>query len=150
MKKKLLFTFPLLALIVSVAAVTAAADCGEIHIRDAWVREAPPTAKVMAAYMTILNESKEILVITGAKSPDFEKAMFHKTSFHGDEAHMTHIKKIEIAAGSTLELKPGGHHLMLRAPKKRLRAGDMVGITINFRDGLQKTIRVEVKKGRGR
>ena len=134
-------------IVVSVLANTAFA--GNVMVKDAWVREAPPNAKVLAAYMTIENHSNEEKVLTGATSPVFDKIEIHKTVHKGDMATMEEQKELAIATHGTVKMQPGGLHLMLYTPNKKLKAGDSVSFTLKFSDGSTSMVDAEVKKATG-
>jgi periplasmic copper chaperone A len=56
---------------------------------------------------------------------------------------MRAIDDIPLPAGKTVELKPGGYHVMLMELVKPLKAGDKVPITLTI-VGKGKTTKVEV------
>ena len=134
-------------LVVSVLANTAIA--GNVMVKDAWVREAPPNAKVLAAYMTIENHTNNEKVLTGATSPAFAKIEIHKTVHKGDMATMEEQKELAIATHGTVKMQPGGLHLMLYTPSKKLKAGDKVSIALKFADGSSSSVDAEEKKTTG-
>ena len=61
-------------------------------------------------------------------------------------ARMVRHDSLQIDAGSKLELKRGGPHLMLFNPVRRLRAGDTVEIELTLYNRQTFTITVPVKK----
>jgi copper(I)-binding protein len=63
-------------------------------------------------------------------------------------AHMNHMPRIEIKPGSTLQLTPGGFHLMLINPKKRLKQGDQVEVLLEFQGGLVVPVKFKISKER--
>lgn len=134
-------------LVFCVLANTAIA--GSVMVKDAWVREAPPNAKVLAAYMTIENHTNNEKVLTSASSPAFDKIEIHKTVHKGDMATMEQQKELPIATHGTVKLQPGGLHLMLYTPSKKLKAGDIVSITLKFADGSTNMVDAKVKKATG-
>ena len=126
-----------------------AAIAGEIMIKDAWVREAPPNAKVLAAYMTIENHTSKEIVLTSATSPAFAKIEIHKTVHKGDMATMEEQKELPIGTHKVIKLEPGGLHLMLYNPNKPLKAGDSVSFTLKYADGSTSSVDAKVKKATG-
>ena len=50
----------------------------------------------------------------------------------GDVMQMRRIEGLEIKPGATVELKPGGYHLMLMDLKGALKAGDTIKGTLVF------------------
>ena len=102
-----------------------------LDITHPWVREAPPSARVLAAYMSIKNTGESSITITGISSTEFESAELHRTVIHEGVASMQHIKHLEVPANGSIKLEPGGLHLMLFNPHHALSAGDSVTLTIH-------------------
>ena len=59
---------------------------------------------------------------------------------------MRALKELLIPAGSHVQLKPGGKHLMLINASERLKTGQVVEMTLKFRSGDQQTVRMGVAK----
>lgn len=124
----------LTASLLLIGASTATADA-TLEISEAWVREAPPTARMMAGYMTINNTGDAAVTVISISSPDFDSAEIHRTVIEEDIARMLPVKQLEIPANSQVKLEPGGLHLMLFDPKRPLREGETVTLIIQRRDG---------------
>ena len=45
---------------------------------------------------------------------------------------MREVRKIDVPAGHKVEMKPGGYHLMLLGLKRDLKAGETIGVTLEF------------------
>ena len=99
-------------------------------VEDAWVREAPPNASVMAGYVTITNNSKQDHILTFAKSKQFSAVEIHSTIVEDGVAKMRRQDDLPVPAGGSLELKPGSYHLMLMSPKTAFKANDEVTVTV--------------------
>ena len=127
------------------AADTENSNTGLI-IQDAWIAEAPPVSKVMVAYMTIKNTGSTAIEIIHAESESYSSIEFHETVHEDGMARMIRHDSLKVSAGSKLELKRGGPHLMLFNPVKAFRAGDTVNIKLTTKDNKSKTITVTVKK----
>lgn len=118
-----------------------------VEVTDAWVREAPPSAKMLGGFMTINNHSDKDMVLTGANSKTFKKVMLHRTMEVDGVSKMVHQHMITIPAHGQLEFKPGDYHIMMPAPEKRLVAGDKVTITLVFKSGETRDVEYTVRKG---
>jgi len=114
----------------------------ELDIEDAWIAEAPPVSKVMAAYMEIENETAQDRQAIAIQCQEFDRAEFHRTVDKEGMARMEHQQALTIAANSELELEPGGYHVMLFNPVRRLLAGDTTRCSIEFDNG--KTIEFDL------
>ena len=116
-----------------------------LQFRDGWVRSAPPTAKVLAAYGTLHNPGDRALVVTGARSPDFDRAALHEMSMEQGVMRMRELQRVEVAARSDVALEPGARHLMLYGPKRPLKAGDRVVLELSLQDGGSASATLEVR-----
>jgi hypothetical protein len=106
---------------------------------DGWIREAPPTAGVLAGYGRIAYTGTTPIVLTGARSAAFDKVELHEMRMDQGVMRMRALQRIEVAKGG-FEFAPGGTHLMLIGPHKKLHAGDTVEIVFDI-DGAPAAIR---------
>ena len=136
----------LVGLILALTAIAAAAEEAGVSIRDAWVREAPPGATMMAGYMVLKNNTPRSQVLVAARSSGFGTVMIHRTVVKGGLTGMEHAPKIELLPNASLLFAPGGYHLMLLNPKRALHAGDRVDINLEFLGGLVIPVAYEVRK----
>lgn len=111
-----------------------------VRIHTPWVRAAPPTVKILAAYMIIENTSAQEKILTSVTSPLFEKVEIHQTTLHEGIMHMQAQAQLVIAPQSKLVLEPGGYHLMLIDRKQALKTGDPVQLNLKFSSGEELTI----------
>lgn len=118
----------------------------EIEITDAWVREAPPGARMLAAFMVINNPGDKDVTLTGVDSPAFNHVMLHQSIMVDGIARMQHADDIPVPAGGALTLEPGSYHLMMPAPETRLQAGDQVEFLLHFSDDSCVRVTADVKK----
>lgn len=117
-----------------------------ITISQAWVREAPPGASVHAAYMTITNHGTIDTDLVAVFSPAFENVMIHRTRLVDGQATMAHVDQVSLPAGASVQMSPGGMHVMLMGAKQMLSEGNTVEITLCFSEDIHLTIEVPVKK----
>jgi len=102
----------------------------ELDVRNAWIREAPPVAKSHAAYMELLNNGDKGVDIISIVADDYGKTMLHKTIEKNGMAIMEHVDVLVIPPRDAVKLQPGGLHIMLMNPKRQLKSGDTVKITL--------------------
>jgi copper(I)-binding protein len=139
--------YPVFAgLILALTLIAAASDEAGVSVRDAWVRESPPGAAMMAGYLALRNNTSQSQVLVAASSADFETVMIHRTIVKDGMAGMVHAPQIELSPNASLLFAPGGFHLMLLNPKRTLRAGNRVDIYLEFRGGLVLPVAFEVRK----
>ncbi|MFN7065307.1 MAG: copper chaperone PCu(A)C [Aquificaceae bacterium] len=117
----------------------------KIEVKDAWVREVPPTSKMSAAYMIIENGGKEVDKLVDVSSNASQITEIHETV----EGKMRRVKVLEVPAGSKVELKPGGYHIMLINLSRPLKEGDKVEMTLKFEKSGEVKVQAPVRKGMG-
>jgi hypothetical protein len=110
-----------------------------LTISEPWIREAPPTVRVMAGYMAMVNTGDTMLTVTSISSPDFESAEIHRTVVEAGVARMLPVTQLDIPANSQLKLEPGGLHLMLFEPQRPLPEGTTVTLIIHRSNGSKVT-----------
>ena len=86
--------------------------------------------KMSAAYLSLTNNSDETIRISRVNSAQYESVQLHETTIENDVARMRSIAFLEIAAGETVTLQPGGKHLMLMRP-----TGPADTVSLRFLDG---------------
>lgn len=129
-------------LLVLLTVISSLASAAEITVSDAWVREAPPGASAIAAYMVVDNPGTDEQVLTGVSSPVSDNIQMHNMSYTDGVARMEQQLSIAIPAGGQLVFEPGGYHLMIMDPKP-LKAGETVPFILELQDG--STIRMEAE-----
>ena len=118
------------------------ADSAPIKVERAWVQAVPEVSDTTAAYMKIINLSSNPLKVTGASSPAAKtvEPMITTRKTHGGQEimGMQSVNELVIPAGGSLELKPGGDHLMIMGLNLHPREGEVIKLTIRFAPGDQK------------
>jgi copper(I)-binding protein len=100
---------------------------------DAWARETVADQSGTAAYATIANRGSgdDRLLSVSAVPPS--AASLHETSTQGGISSMRPLENgLEIPAGSSVELKPGGAHVMISGLTGPLQEGDGLKLTLRF------------------
>ncbi len=120
-----------------------------LQYTDAWIREAPPGMQMMAGYVTIYNPGKQDVIILSAASNRFMDIEMHKTEITNGTARMVEQENLLIPAGGSLELSPGGYHLMLMMPSSPLKMNDKVNINFTMKDKSTDHVEFEVLKAKG-
>jgi len=133
-----------MAFIMSIALQATAAS--KLYVSDAWVREAPPGASVMAAYMTINNPGKTAANVTAVSGKDFSSIEIHRSIIENGMARMDAADRLEIPANGSFTLEPGGYHLMLFNPQRALAEGDSVKLLLHIDNQQCIAIDVPVKR----
>lgn len=96
---------------------------------------APPNANAptLAAYFTIENLGAAADQLTEISTSAAASAMLHETTTSNDGVmKMNMLDQLEIAAGTTVEMKPAQLHVMLVGPTNPIRAGAEVVFDLTF------------------
>jgi copper(I)-binding protein len=103
----------------------------QISVTQAWARATPPGADVGAVYLTIANKGGATDRLVSVTSPAAGSAMVHQTV---EENGVSTMRETDgsIAPGTTLDMKPGGSHIMLMGLKGPLKEGETVDVTLAF------------------
>jgi copper(I)-binding protein len=103
---------------------------GDIVIEQPWSRATP--VKVGGAYMTLRNNGAVPDKLVKVTSPIAEKAEIHETKVEGGMAMMRPVGAIELKRRSSVQLKPGGLHVMLMGLQRPLKEGERIKLTLTF------------------
>ena len=134
----------LIALLASapVLFATAFADSLPIKIQKAWLQAVPSVASDTAVFMKIQNLGQTSIKLVGGISAIASNVQPMITTIQKHDGQkmmgMENVPAFEIPPGGTLELKPGGNHLMLTRLKSHPNEGDRVKIVLLFSPGNQR------------
>lgn len=114
---------------------SAAPQGGSVRITDAWVKAAD--SGMSAAFGTLENDSSAPVTVVSVKSKASTSVQLHETVENGSGTTVMREKKggFTIPAKGSLELAPGGNHLMLMDLTAPIKAGDNVTFTVTMKDG---------------
>jgi copper(I)-binding protein len=136
---------PLLAAAL-LTAVSLAAQGADVSIGDPYARAVPPGQPNSAVFMSIANQSGQNQALVGAESAASEIVELHTHVEEDGMMRMRRIEKIEVPAGETVSLKPGGLHVMLIGLKQPLEPGEAVDLTLIFEDGSRTPVQAPVRR----
>ena len=114
----------------------------QVAITRPWVRATAPGQKVAAAYMEIKSTGPATLI--SVASPVAGMAEVHETTMENGMMKMRPVERLALPAGKTVELKPGGYHIMLMGVARPLKPGDTVPISLTIETPDRKRRSVEV------
>lgn len=139
MKKTLLC----LSAIAGLCATLALPAAAQTTAKEPWVRGTVAQQKATGAFMQLNSASGGRLV--AAASPVAGVVEIHEMKMVGDVMKMSAVPGLDLPAGQTVELKPGGYHVMLMALKQPLKAGDVVPLTLTIegKDGKKETLELQ-------
>ena len=114
----------------SLALAASAWAQSPVQVQDAWARATVANQSATGAFMKLTAPENTRLV--SASSPVAGIVEIHEMRMEGDVMRMRAVPALPLAAGQTVELKPGGYHVMLMDLKGPLKAGDAVPLTLVF------------------
>lgn len=114
-----------------------------VDVKDAWVRAAVPGQSGTGAFMNLT--AKDGAKLVGVSSPVAGVAEVHEMKMDNDVMRMRAILALDLPAGKTVALKPGGYHVMLMELKQALPQGSTVPLTLILRDAKGQESKVELK-----
>lgn len=115
-----------------------------ISIEKPWARATVAGAAVGGGYLTVRNSGAADRLI-GASSPAAARTELHEMAMEKDVMRMREVKGVDVPAKGTLELKPGGYHLMFVELVKPLRQGDKVPLTLRFEKAGEVKVELDVE-----
>ncbi len=128
--------FRLMGAVALSAFLVAPAWAADVQVRNAWARATAPGQPAAAVFMD-LGAERPASVIGGA-SPASERVELHTMSMQDGVMVMRRVPEIKLGAGKTVQLKPGGLHVMLIGLKAPLQEGQTVPLTLQVRDAAGK------------
>lgn len=137
---------------------TAATPAEAVSVSGPWARVTAPEATTSAAYMTITSKDGDVLTNVSVPADIAGMAQLHETTTSGESMDsmddesmasmkgMKEVEQIDIPAGGSVQLKPGGYHIMLMELAKPIAAGDTVPVTLTFEKAGEVTVDAVAKE----
>lgn len=137
--------FTALTASLTLLAPTMALAHDGVHISDAYARIVPG-AKSGAIYLMIENHETSDEHLLSVTTDAATMAEVHQSKV--DAAGMASMTTVEgglvIPAQTSVELQPGGTHIMLMGMTRKLKTGDVVSVTLTFGHAGVETLQVPV------
>lgn len=106
---------------------------GQIEIDHPWTRATPKGATVAGGYLKITNKGTQPDTLTGGTAEGAGRIEIHEMKMEGGIMKMRPVSGgLAVKPGETVELKPGGYHLMLMDLKGQLQQGKTVKGSLTF------------------
>lgn len=128
-------------IIVSIALVTnlffmldvfAQSNTNSIQIIKPIVRVSAPGQSMSSAYFQIQNKGTTADKLVGGTFSHAKEVQIHEMKMDMDRMMMRQINFIEIPPNGSVELKPGGYHLMLMGLDNPIKEGEQLKMTLQF------------------
>ncbi len=136
MKRKILAVLVALGGLIWVSAPALAQQnivIGELELSGAFTRATPPRAKTGGGFLSITNSGKTDDRLIFVTSPAAAVVELHVMSMENEVMVMgSRPEGFVIPAGETVELAPGGKHIMFMQIAEPFKMGTMVPVTLVF------------------
>ncbi|MBM06590.1 MULTISPECIES: copper chaperone PCu(A)C [Sulfitobacter] len=144
----------IIAALAALFALPAAAheyNAGGIVVDHPMAFETPKTARVGGGYLTITNNGDTSDRLLAVSAEGFDEVSLHETTTDDmGVARMSHVEGINLPAGETVTLKPGGLHVMFMGlDGDPFEEGEKIPATLTFEKAgtLDVTFNVESRRG---
>lgn len=133
--------------LVSLSALAQDYTAGDLTISHAWTRATPPKAKAGGGFVEIANTGTEADRLVAASSDVAAKVELHEMSVTDGVMKMRELENgIEIPAGETVALKPGGLHIMFMGLTQSFEQGSKVPVVLTFEKAGDVAVELPVSK----
>lgn len=106
---------------------------GNLEIEQPWTRATAQTAPTAGGYLKIVNKGTTPDRLVSARSAAAAKVEVHEMKMDGNVMRMRELEKgLEIPAGGTVMLQPGGYHVMFMQLKEPFKEGTKIPVTLVF------------------
>lgn len=124
-------------------ALASSAAYAEVKVENAWVRATVPNQQATGAFLNLTSDKDAKLV--GASSSVLPNVEIHEMAMENDVMKMRQVTGIDLPAGQTVELKPGGYHIMFMNLADQVKEGDTIPLTLDIEnsDGSKESLEVQ-------
>lgn len=139
--------FAALALLagLSVPATAEPVKAGAIEIDAAFARASPKVARAGAGFMVLKNTGTEADRLVAAQSDVARTTELHTHINDNGVMRMRQVEAIDVPAGETVNLQPGGLHVMFMNLNDPLVEGTSFPVTLRFERAGDVVVTIPVK-----
>ena len=119
-----------LAVMMLVSLTASAQRVADVEVKAAWAR--PTVAGQMGTGAFMQLTSRDGARLLGASSDVAGVVEIHEMAMEGNVMRMRPIPLLDLPPGGTVELKPGGHHMMLMDLKRPLTVGEKIKVELRL------------------
>ncbi|SIO87297.1 copper chaperone PCu(A)C [Nocardiopsis sp. JB363] len=123
---------------------------GSLGLDDPWIKAATIEDGMTAVFGALVNEGDTEVTVVAASHEDAETVELHEVTTQGADATMSEREGgFPVPANGTLQLEPGGDHIMLMGLTADLEPGAESTVTVELSDGSTTTFTAVVKEHAG-
>ena len=131
-------------LLASSAAAQNTSNAG-LAFEAPWVRASAPGQKNGAGYVQIQNKSTQTDRLISATTANVGRVELHTIINENGVAKMRQVQGIDVPAGASATLAPGGFHIMFMGLNAPFKAGEIVPVTLRFEKAGEVNVKFEIK-----
>jgi copper(I)-binding protein len=161
--KNILAYFLLGVIALAMAGCQAQGSQGSLSVAEAWIRAPgntdsmdhamemepatpdPASELTTAAFLSISNKGAEADRLLRVESDLAQAVELHLSEMKDEVMTMRPVDGIDIPAGATVELQPGGYHIMLINLQQAVMPGEKYPLTLVFENAGPLTIEAEAR-----
>ncbi|TXJ10553.1 MAG: DUF1775 domain-containing protein [Afipia sp.] len=118
---------------------------GDLVVVSPWTRATPGGARIAGGYLKVTNNGTSADRLTGATTASADRVEIHEMSMTDGVMKMRPLADgLTIKPGETVELKPGGFHMMFMDIKQPLKQGETLKATLTFEKAGKLDVRFNV------
>ena len=121
-----------LILLAPAAFACETVTVGGMSLRNAWSKATIGASRPASFYVEIANNGASDDALIAIMTPAADKPMLHQTVIQDGLATMPHVEAVDVPAGETVSLSPGGYHGMLMELTTALSEGQTFPVTLTF------------------
>jgi copper(I)-binding protein len=126
------------------AALGQEYQAGSLAILHPYARPTALSQPTGGGYLRVINTGSDDRLVS-ASAPVAQSVQLHSMLMEGDVMRMREVAAIELPAGQTVDLKPGGWHLMFVGLKAPLAVGQSFPVRLVFEKAGIVTVEVKVE-----
>jgi copper(I)-binding protein len=116
------------------AGVVGAQPSSSVSAERGWTRPTVAGQPAAGGYLVLQNRGGADRVVAAA-SPVAQRVELHTMKLENDVMRMRQLDAIDLPAGQTVELKPGGLHLMVFGLQAPLKTGERLPLVLTLEKG---------------
>jgi copper(I)-binding protein len=120
--------------IIAIATLAACDQAKPVYVDGAYVRLSPNPDNPSSAYLTIHGGSQPV-TLRAVETDAAVRLEMHESMTHDGMATMAPLDTVDVPAGTKVEFKPGGKHIMLWQINQQAVAAGKVEFKLIFSNG---------------
>ena len=126
--------------------MSEAVSVGDLTVASVWSRSSAGMKRAGAAFMTITNSGATDDRLIAASTPAAGKTELHTHLMEEGVMKMRQVMHIDVPAGSTVQLKPGGLHVMMFKLADVFKEGNHYPLKLTFEKAGDVSVMVHIGK----